>query len=216
MSGHRHHTPFRFGRGPWWGRGFGHFHHGFGDGGPGGGPFGHFGRGFGPHHGGRKFARGDLKFVILDLLKDQPRHGYDVIRALEEQFHGFYSPSPGSVYPILQLLEDQGYVASDQQDGKRVYAITDEGRRFLEERAGAVNDMRSRMAAGWGPQATPEMRQLVQEVAQIGQLLFRQGARGALHDPEKVRRLREVVARARTEIEAIFTAETSSADTTML
>jgi DNA-binding PadR family transcriptional regulator len=216
MSGHRHHGAFRGGHGPWWGGGFGRFQHGWGwsENPPGGGgAFGHFGRGFGHHQGGRKFGRGDLKYVILDLLKDQPRHGYDVIRALEERSHGFYSPSPGSVYPILQLLEDQGYVASEQQAGKRVYAITDEGRRFLEERAEAVGDVHARMAGGWGQQATPEMRQLVHEVGQIGQFLFRQGAHGALNDPEKVKRLRAVVARARSEIEAIFTGETSSRET---
>src|SRR5919202_1373987 len=83
--------------------------------------------------GERLFGRGDLKYVILDLLKDQPRHGYEVIRALEERFRGFYSPSPGSVYPTLQLLADQGYLTSTERDGKRVYAITDEGRKFLEE-----------------------------------------------------------------------------------
>ena len=62
-------------------------------------------RGFGPRRG-RVFEKGDLKYLILDLLKDEPSHGYELIRALEERFRGFYSPSPGSVYPTLQLLED--------------------------------------------------------------------------------------------------------------
>jgi len=204
MFGHfRHRGPFgpRFGgrRGP----GFGRFHGGWGEEAPWGGRA--FGRGFGGPHGGRRFGRGDLKFVILDLLKDQPRHGYDIIRALEERFHGFYSPSPGSVYPTLQLLEDQGYVTSTQEDGKRVYSITAAGRSFLEERADAVEDIHARASAGWGPKVTPELRELAQEVAQLGQFIFRQGARGALGDPEKVRRLREAVAHARGEIEGIFT-----------
>src|ERR671933_2282623 len=92
------------------------------------------GRGFGfdPRRG-RVFGKGDLKYVILDLLKDRPAHGYEVMRALEERFRGFYSPSPGSVYPTLQMLEDLGYVSSRQRDGKKVYQITDEGRSFLEE-----------------------------------------------------------------------------------
>jgi DNA-binding PadR family transcriptional regulator len=211
MFGHRYHkTPWP-GPGPFWGRGFRRFHHGWGEDGPWGGRG--FGRGFGPHGPGRRFARGDLKYVILDLLKDQPRHGYDVIRALEERFHGFYSPSPGSVYPTLQLLEDQGYVTSTEQDGKKVYMITEAGKGFLSEQAEAMEGVRARMAAGWGAHANPEMRQLMQEIGQIGQILFRHGGRGAVHDPEKLHRLREVVARARTEIEAIFTDDSSSSET---
>lgn len=159
---------------------------------------------FGPPRGGRRFGRGDLKYVILDLLQDGPRHGYDIIRALEERFHGFYTPSPGSVYPTLQLLEDQGYVTSSEQDGKRVYTITDEGRAFLKERADTVEDVRARMAEWWGPKFTPELRDLADEVRQIGQILFTQAAAGGLRDPEKVNRLREVVRRTRTEIDGIF------------
>src|SRR3979409_2501724 len=115
-------------------------------------PFGRFGRrwGFGGFGAGeRMFGRGDLKYVILELLKDQPRHGYDIIRALEERMRGAYRPSPGSVYPTLQMLEDLGYVTSNQQDGKKVYSITDEGRRYLEEQSSTVDDIRSRIAAGW-------------------------------------------------------------------
>ena len=94
-------------------------------------PFGRFGRrwgGCGGSHQGpggpgeRFFGRGDLKYVILDLLKDQPRHGYDIIRALEDRMGGQYRPSPGSVYPTLQMLEDLGYVTSSQQEGKKVYS----------------------------------------------------------------------------------------------
>ena len=185
-------------------------HHG-GWGGPPWGKKGQWGAGpSGGHHGGRRFGRGDLKYVILDLLQDGPRHGYDIIRALEERFHGFYTPSAGSVYPALQLLEDQGYVTSSQQDGKRVYTITEEGRAFLKERADTVEDVRARMSEWWGPKFTPELRDLADEVRQIGQVLFAEGARGGMGNPETVRRLREVVARARSEIEAIFRGERTS------
>jgi DNA-binding PadR family transcriptional regulator len=199
----------RGGFGPW-ARGFGRFHHGWGSGGPWGGTFG---RGVGPAKGGRRFGRGDLKYVILDLLQEQPRHGYDIIRAIEERFQGFYSPSAGSVYPTLQLLEDQGYVTSTEQDGKRVYTITDEGRRFLAERAEAIEGIRNRMPGGWGQPLNPEVRQVMQELWQIGQFLFRQGAHGELSNPEKVRQLREVVSRARVEIEAIFGQGSGSRET---
>src|SRR5579859_1634908 len=110
-------------------------------------PFGRFGRrfgGFGQAPGERFFGRGDLKYIILDLLKDQPRHGYDIIRALEDRMRGYYRPSPGSVYPTLQMLEDLGYVTSSQQEGKKIYSITDEGRKYLVDQQSTVDDIRSR------------------------------------------------------------------------
>jgi DNA-binding PadR family transcriptional regulator len=68
------------------------------------------------------------------LLSDKPMHGYDLIRELEERSGGAWRPSPGSIYPTLQLLEDEGLVTGEEQDGKRVYTITDAGRAELEER----------------------------------------------------------------------------------
>ncbi len=88
------------------------------------------------------FEKGDLKYIILDLLKDKPSHGYEIIRALEERFHGFYTPSAGSVYPTLQLLEDMGYVSSLEQDGKKVYTITEAGKSFLSEREETVHKIK--------------------------------------------------------------------------
>ena len=76
------------------------------------------------------FERGDLKFVILRLVSRRPMHGYEVMKALEEESKGYYRPSPGSVYPTLQMLEDEGYVTVEEQEGKKIYTITDEGRRI--------------------------------------------------------------------------------------
>ena len=197
---------------PWGGPPFGPHrggpfqHRRFPEGGfPFGPPFGRRG-GFGPGPE-RFFEKGDLKYVILDLLKEQPRHGYDVIRALEERLGGFYNPSPGSVYPTLQLLEDQGYLSSSQLDGKRVYTITDEGKAFLGERADLVENLRARMAERRGFGQGPEAGELFGEMRQLGGLLFRLGSSGALQDPARLKRLREVVVRARKEIEAIFAEE---------
>lgn len=169
--------------------------HGFG--GP--GPFGGF--------RGRIFERGDLKYVILDLLQERPRHGYDIIRALEEQFGGFYSPSPGAVYPTLQMLEDLGHVTAVQQDGKKVYTITDEGRAFLGERGQVMDDIRERMGRWWGgPRAGAEWHELKHELKDLGRTL-RERARGGSPTPEQVGRIREVVRRAAREIEDILRGE---------
>lgn len=95
---------------------------GFGPGGPGpgfGGPF------FGP---GRKASRGDIRAAILALLVEEPMHGYQIMRELGERSGGVWRPSPGSVYPTLQLLEDEGLVVATEAEGKRVFALTDAGR----------------------------------------------------------------------------------------
>ena len=77
---------------------------------------------------GRMLASGDLRLVALYLIEQQPRHGYDLIKAIEEHSHGFYSPSPGIVYPALTYLEEAGYVTSAAEGNKKLYTITEEGR----------------------------------------------------------------------------------------
>jgi DNA-binding PadR family transcriptional regulator len=154
---------------------------------------------FGERHS-RLFGKGDLKYVILDLLKDKPSHGYEIIRALEERSHGFYSPSAGSVYPTLQLLEDMGYVTSTEQDGKKVYAITDEGKRFLTERKENIDKIKEHMRGFWTPENREEIREIVGEIRSLGRSL-----RGNVSrlDHQKLERIKEVVAKARKDIQAI-------------
>lgn len=152
---------------------------------------------FGP---GRFFERGDFKFVVLELLKEQPSHGYEIIRRLEERFQGQYAPSAGVVYPTLQMLEDLGHVTATQQDGKKVYSITAAGLGFLEEEKPAVEAMRSRVHMRWGKEGREELHALIHELRDIGHLL-RHAARDA--SIEQVRRVREAVGRLRQEVEGI-------------
>ncbi|CAL9387282.1 MULTISPECIES: PadR family transcriptional regulator [Streptomyces] len=113
----------------------------FGPGGP-GGPGGPFGPGFG--HGGPwggrgrggprgRARRGDVRASILALLKDRPMHGYEMIQEIAERSGGAWKPSPGSVYPTLQLLEDEGLIASESEGGKKLFALTEAGRTAAEE-----------------------------------------------------------------------------------
>ena len=78
--------------------------------------------------------RGDIKFILLGLLSERAQHGYELIKELEARRGGFRRLSPGSVYPTLQMLEEGGYLTSEQVDGKRVYTITESGRQFLSDR----------------------------------------------------------------------------------
>ena len=182
-------------------RGFG------GHGGPGdgrGGPW--FGEdGPGRQRGERFFARGELRYVILDLVNDQPRHGYDIIRALEEQFSGLYSPSPGSVYPTLQLLEDQEFVVSEQQDGKKIFRATDAGRAELAKRGDTLQAIRDRIGARPVFEAIGDIRPIVGELWDLGQTVMRAASRGDLADGDRVDRLREAIRRARREIDEVLT-----------
>src|SRR5579859_2457082 len=98
----------------------------------GGGPFGH-----GPRGRGRGRARrGDVRLALLTLLAEEPRNGYQLMQTIEERSDGRWRPSPGSVYPTLAQLEDEGLVRSTEADGARHFEITDAGREHLESRAG--------------------------------------------------------------------------------
>ncbi|HEX6315471.1 MAG TPA: PadR family transcriptional regulator [Gemmatimonadaceae bacterium] len=100
----------------------------------------------GPFRRGRVFEQGDLKYVILRLLAEKPRHGYEIIKELEERFGGAYAPSAGTVYPTLALLEDLGYASvTPEEGGKKVYSITPEGQKYLDENKSAVEDVFERI-----------------------------------------------------------------------
>lgn len=104
------------------------------------------GRGRGPFRRGRVFEQGDLKYVILRMLSEKPRHGYEIIKELEERFSGAYAPSAGTVYPTLALLEDMGYASvALEEGGKKVYSITPAGTKYLEENKSAVEDIFERI-----------------------------------------------------------------------
>ena len=100
-----------------------------------------YGDGFGGRDGRRRMRRGDIRTAVLAVLAEQPRHGYEVIQALEDKTGGAWRPSPGSVYPTLQLLEDEGLARSSEREGKKVYELTETGQ----------EEARSRVEEAGGP-----------------------------------------------------------------
>ena len=124
-----------------WGN-FGPFSFEFGEGpGPRGGPRGPRGRGR-----NRMFESGELRILLLKLIEVEPRHGYDLIRAIEEMTGGEYAPSPGIVYPTLTLLQDMGLIEEAPSEGARKpFQITDEGRAHLDERREEADELISRL-----------------------------------------------------------------------
>jgi len=114
------------------------------------------GFGFGGRHGfgggdmiraGRMLATGDLRLIALALIAEQPRHGYEIIKVLEEKTAGWYSPSPGIVYPTLTFLEEAGYGTGEAEGAKKLYTITDEGRAHLDQNRDFVDAVLERLTA---------------------------------------------------------------------
>lgn len=146
----------------------------------------------GPHRygGGRMFGQGALRLVILSLIAEQPRHGYELIKEIEGRFGGAYSPSPGVIYPSLALLEEQdlirlaaGGAEGVEEGGKKRYAITEAGRRFLAENEAKVGGILARMAeAGAGGEAG--RAQLFRAMHNLRTALRLRLARGRLTDDE--------------------------------
>ena len=128
-------------------------------------------------------------------------HGYEMMKALEEKSGGFYSPSPGSIYPTLQMLEDGGYVTSKETDGKKVYSITDAGRALLTERQQGQEEPFGPpwMHGGRGRRVSPEMQALRSESMEVMRL-FAIAGRMAFQNPEQLTKLRSVIERTRKDL----------------
>lgn len=135
----------------------------FGFAGPPGPPFMHSAHGPPFWHRRRK-RRGDVRAAILLLLEEEPRNGYQLMQELEERSYGAWRPSPGSVYPALQLLADEGLIRGDSRDGSTVYELTDTGRKHLEEH-------RERFGTPWqqaGAAMPDDVRELMGLAMQVG------------------------------------------------
>ena len=180
---------------------FTHFHHhGFHSMGPGRGRQRH--RHGGPPHGwgahaGPRARRGDVRTALLVLLAEESRNGYQLMQAIEERSDGAWRPSPGSVYPTLQQLEDEGLVTATEQDGRRVFEITEAGSRQVAERpedAPAPWDA----ARGEAGTAARELMKLVRDVAGAAAQVVRAG------DEHQVQQARDVLAGAQRSLYRIL------------
>jgi DNA-binding PadR family transcriptional regulator len=146
------------------------------------------------------FDRGDLRYMILRLLAERPMHGYEVMQELAKESGGMYTPSPGSVYPVLQMLEDQGHVESEERDGKRVYRITESGRTFLSENRERVEDVFDRVSDFTDRFRGADMREVTKSFMRLAQVSFEEAMRRA-GNAEAMTRLRDIMDRATKEME---------------
>lgn len=194
---HRHGHEHGRGCGGRWAMGSGDFEGSGGGGGFGGGPFGrHRGGPFGGR-GRRMFDPGALRLVVLGLIAEEPRHGYDIIKALEATFQGAYSPSPGAIYPMLTMLEEADLVASEANGNKRRYSITEQGRAYLEENAEELARVKAQIAE---VSMRGSETSLGDEVKSLAKAVFVRLRRGHF-SPDQARSVRDILKKARREIE---------------
>ena len=160
---------------------------------------------FGPLGGRRRFfEQGEVRLAVLSLLKDGPKHGYELIKQFEIRSGGLYRASAGTVYPTLQLLEDEGLIAAETIDGKKVYRITPEGEAELERESDTVGEIWGR-AERWeewskwmGPQAfvvAGPLGHLVKEALKAAQ--------AAGDSPDRQQKVREILERARKDLSSL-------------
>ena len=160
----------------------------------------------GKHHRGRMgrmFEQGDLKYVILRLLEEKPRHGYEIIKELEDRFGGAYSPSPGTVYPTLTMLEDLGYAkAAQDEGGRKVYEITPEGSAYLKEHSATVDSIFDRIARFMEGFLDTPMMDVNAAFRRVARSTYGRASKN-VNDRTKLQRIKEILERAAAELEQL-------------
>lgn len=160
-----------------------------------GGPHGGFGR-------GRMFESGDIKFVILKLLSEQPSYGYQLIKTMEQRLSGGYTPSPGAIYPTLTMLEEEGLIEMTQADGKKVYSLTQQGHEFLAANGPQVDALFERVADAGRAYEKFMSPALMKAFGNLRGAIVARVARGNLTE-EQVRKIAEAIDLAANTIDEV-------------
>jgi len=167
-----------------------------------------------PHHGPppwlfemfggrrRRAERGEVRYLILDALKEQPSHGYEIIQTIAEKTGGTYKPSPGTVYPTLQLLEEMGHVTSKKKAGKKIYEITDEGLAELAEHQDEVDEAYDRLGPDLDGDEWEQFLGLFERIPRLMRAVGRAFRRGKLA-PAQMSAIKDVMDDCADRIEAI-------------
>ncbi len=164
--------------------------------------------GGGPWRRGRRgprrafFRQGEVRLALLSLLDDGPAHGYELMKRLEERSGGMYHASAGTVYPVLQQLEDEGLVRGQEEEGKKVFHLTEAGRDELKLHEEQVERIWKRAGGwkDWGVHMGPETAEIWSSWGRLTKVAFKTAARADLDEVEKVR---EILDRARKELEEL-------------
>jgi DNA-binding PadR family transcriptional regulator len=159
----------------------------------------HRGGPFAPKTGARLFDSGALRLVVLAMIGEAPRHGYEIIQGLRRQFHGAYAPSPGSIYPMLKALAEAGLATSTSFGPRRRFSITEAGRAYLAEHRAELDKIRAQLDEAAAPM---ERESLGEAVRALRAAIFAK-MRGAALSRDSAEKLRDILAQARAEIERL-------------
>jgi DNA-binding PadR family transcriptional regulator len=150
---------------------------------------------------GPRAERGDVKYLVLDAVADAPRHGYEIMQVIEERSKGAYRPSPGVVYPTLQLLDETGLLSSTEKEGRKVYALTDAGRAELEANRETVSDFYGRQDETAWEEYADELGELGRRLVGVVKAVHRAARRGRVN-AKTLRQLRKIVDETVEKVEA--------------
>jgi DNA-binding PadR family transcriptional regulator len=153
---------------------------------------------------GRLFEAGEIRLALLSLLSEGPKHGYQLMKEMQERSSGMYRASAGSVYPTLQQLEDEELIESEQKAGRRTYRLTKAGEKELEKEAASVHDIwqRAEGCEGWGEFSGPEALMMYGPLAAVVKAGVKASSRMG-GNPAGVDRVREILDRARRDLEKL-------------
>ena len=153
--------------------------------------------------GGRFFGQGEIRLALLALLAEKPMHGYKMMRLLEERLNGSYKASAGAIYPTLQLLEDEGLITSEKEDGKKVCRLTEAGEAQVEQSKDEIADLwvRAEEWGEWGIGNYPAMSVLARPTLMLMKSIKKQVRRA--NDATTFHAIEQVLIRAREEVERI-------------
>jgi DNA-binding PadR family transcriptional regulator len=152
---------------------------------------------------GPRAERGGVKYLVLDALAEAPRHGYEIMQVIEERSRGAYRPSPGVVYPTLQLLEDTGLLRSTEKEGRKVYEITEAGRRELEAHRDTVRDFYERQDDAPWEMYAEELADFSRRLMSLVKTVRRAARRGRLQ-PAAMRKLRKILDETFLKVQEVF------------
>ena len=147
--------------------------------------------------------RGEVRYLVLDAVQDRPRHGYEIIQTIQERSQGQYRPSPGVIYPTLQMLEDLGHVEIREGEQHKAYAITDAGRRDLEANLESVREFYERFEDEPWDDYAEDFREMMRRVGRLLKAVRRGAKRGRL-SPEVMAKIRQALDEAMNKIERAF------------
>lgn len=153
---------------------------------------------------GRFFEAGEVRLALLSLLSEEPKHGYQLMKDLEERSGGLYRASAGAIYPTLQQLEDEDLVKVSEQDGKRVYRITEAGKKEVEANKDAIARIweRAKGYREWAPWMGPEAASVAKNAAQVMKSAMRAATRGG-GEPDRIKKIREILEKAQQELDKL-------------